>query len=162
MDTALVASPSLLEQGLEFQPVLSPLKTSISPRKRPLLISLSVIEVCRECSTPQWSWPNKSLHFASLQMCLSSSFTIQWTPQRGSPPLLSHRFLQSWGHVEVWIGGHICALSLCFSISLSLSVLLVLPVDESLAVSCALLVLMLTEFLLSENVRISIIPHLHF
>lgn len=30
-------------------------------------------------SIHQWSWPNNSLHFASLQICFSSSFTGHWT-----------------------------------------------------------------------------------
>lgn len=44
-------------------------------------------------------------------MYLSSSFTVQWRPQRGSLPLLSPRFLQSWGRVELSVGGHVCYLS---------------------------------------------------
>lgn len=31
-------------------------------------------------SIPEWSWPNKLLHFASVQMCLSRSFHERWTP----------------------------------------------------------------------------------
>lgn len=44
-------------------------------------------------------------------MYLSSSFTVQWRPQRGSSPLLSPRFLQSWGRVKLSVAGHLCYLS---------------------------------------------------
>lgn len=49
----------------------------------PTLISVIDASAWRRWSIPQWSWPNKSLRFASLHTHLRSSFSVQWAPQRG-------------------------------------------------------------------------------
>lgn len=160
--------------------MLSSLETSISPREGPLLISLSVIEACRECSKAYLSGADpinhSTLHRFRCDLALHLPYSEH--PRGGSPPPLSHRLLQSWGHVELSVTAHICLLSLCFSSPLCpLSVLSfcafsLCPVVVLFClfvffvylflhrggcpgcVLCVWHVLMLTELPLSENVTI--------
>lgn len=142
--------PLLPDKGPESSPLLSAFTAKRIPKKKGLA-NLSVL-VKRSMSRMwqsmrQWSW--------------------QITLQRGSPPRTSHVSERSRDCFELSLGGrvisvffHHCVLwpfcPLCPLLILSVSSYTE-EEEEALAVSCVWHVLPL-----SQNVTISVIPHLHF
>lgn len=141
------------------------------PVKEPPLISLSVIEACRECSRAYLCGADPINHSTLHHFrCVSAVHLLYSGDQRGRAPLLSQVSAVLGPCRTVNRQSRLPVISLFFHPSVSpltlvfcvLSCLFSFHTEEALAASRLWHVLMLTELRLSENVTIAIIPHLHF
>lgn len=108
-----------------------------------------------EQSRALWAWPNKSVHFASFQMCCSRAPSVHpeglFTSAIAQPSSV-------WSRVKLSLLGHICVLSpamppLCDPLKAWDGPWLRLESG---------MLLTLLELPQSDSVAVSIIPHLHF